>query len=202
MRANYIKRLSAYIIDIMVIGLFLLVIHYFMPDSHNIAVLNQELNNINELAIKNSISISTYISRFANIIHDLDKERIMLNIINAFVIIGYFVAVPYFKEGRTLGNYIVGTRIVREDKELLSLNNLLMRNLIINGLGYLLVSLSLIYILPSLSYFIVVSILGALQILLVIISALMIIYRKDKRGLQDIFSYTKVIVDKNLEVRE
>lgn len=202
MKANYFKRFSAYIIDIMLLGLFLLVINYFIPDNHNVSVLNQELNSINELALKNDISMGTYMTHFASIIHDLDRERIMMSIINAMLIIGYFVAVPYFKNGKTFGNYIVGIRIVREDKEYLSLNNLLIRNIVINGLGYLLISLTLIYIFPSLLYFIVVSILGFIQIILVIISAFMIIYRKDKRGLQDILSYTKVIVDKNLEVKE
>ena len=202
MKANYFKRFSAYIIDIMLLGLLLLVVNYFLPDNNNVNVLNQELNTINELVLKDDISAGTYIVRFASVIHDLDKERIMINIINAIMIIGYFIGVPYFKEGKTFGNYMVGIRIVREDKEYLSLNNLLIRNIIINGLGYLLLSLVFIYILPSLSYFIIVSILGFIQILLVIISAFMIIYRKDKRGLQDILSNTKVISDKILEVKE
>jgi uncharacterized RDD family membrane protein YckC len=202
MKANYVKRFSAYIIDIMLLSIFLLLFNFFIPESHNVNVLNQELNTINELALKSEISVNSYINQFADIIHDLDQERIMMSIVNAILIISYFVVVPYFKEGKTLGNYIVGIRIVREDKHYLSLNNLLIRNIIINGLGYMLISLACIYLLPSLSYFIVVSILGFMQILLVIISAFMVIYRKDKRGLHDILSYTKVIVDKKTEVKE
>lgn len=195
MKANYIKRFSAYLIDIMVIGAIILLINYFIPESNNISVLNQEFNNLNETILKKEITFSSYIMHFAEIMHDLDKEKVMTYIINAVLIISYFVIIPYFKDGKTLGNYIVGIRIVREDREYLSLNNLLIRNIIINGLGYLLTSLVCVYILPSFSYFMVVSIFGFIQLILVIMSVFMVIYRRDKRGLQDILSKTKVIID-------
>jgi len=195
MKANYIRRFSAYLIDIMLVGALILLINYFIPENNNITVLNKEFNNINELILKKEISFSSYIMHFAEIMHDLDKEKIMTYIINAILIISYFVIIPYFKDGKTLGNYIVGIRIVREDREYLSLNNLLIRNIIINGLGYLLTSLVCVYILPSFSYFMVVSIFGFIQLILVIMSVFMVIYRRDKRGLQDILSKTKVIID-------
>lgn len=195
MKANYIRRFSAYLIDIMLVGALILLINYFIPENNNITVLNKEFNNINELILKKEISFSSYIMHFAEIMHDLDKEKIMTYIINAILIISYFVIIPYFKDGKTLGNYIVGIRIVREDREYLSLNNLLIRNFVINGLCYLLASLVCVYILPGFSYFIVVSFFSLIQIILVIISAFMVIYRRDKRGLQDILSKTKVIID-------
>ena len=76
------------------------------------------------------------------------------------------------------------------------MNSLLIRNIVINGLGSLLTSLVCIFILPGKLYFIVTSIFGIIQILLVIISGFMVLYRKDKRGLQDIFSKTKVVLEK------
>ncbi|NLL44664.1 MAG: RDD family protein [Mollicutes bacterium] len=196
MKASFMRRFSAYVIDIMIVGaLILLFNHFIIPENNNISVLNQELNDLNERIIQKEITFSSYVIHLSEIIHNLDEERIMTYIINAILIITYFAIIPYFKDGKTLGNYIVGIRIIREDREYLSLNNLLIRNMIINGLGYLLTSLVFVYLLPSFSYFIVVSIFGVIQIILVIVSVFMVIYRRDKRGLQDILSKTRVIID-------
>jgi uncharacterized RDD family membrane protein YckC len=53
-----------------------------------------------------------------------------------------------------------------------------------------------IFILKGYSYFIFTSVLGFIQLLLLIISMLMILYRKDKRGLHDLMGNTKVITER------
>ena len=82
---------------------------------------------------------------------------------------------------------------IKPKKEKLTLTALIIRNIIVNGLGYTLLSIILLFIFPSNLYFIILSILGIIQFLLVITSCFMIIYRKDLRGLEDIFSQTNVV---------
>ena len=188
-----IRRIIAYIIDMIVFCLIVLLLSFIIKDNANVANLNLEMNSINELALNHEISFSGYITRYADIIHDLDREKVFINILNCVFIMIYFVFIPYFFEGRTLGKKIMGLKIVRNDGELLILNDLIIRNLIINGLGFLLISLSLLYISSSMIYFIATFLLGILQVILVIASVFMIIYRKDHRGIHDILSETKVV---------
>ena len=178
---------------IILIGILTLV-YFFIPESHNIAVLNQEFNNVNDLLFSNSISLGSYLTRVASIMQDLDKERILYSLINAIYIIIYFVIIPW-KTHKTFGMYLMGISYHAKDEQI-SLDDLLVRSMITCGLLYLLASLVLIYVLPSMIYFITNSIFAIIQISLVVISFFMVLYRKDHRGLQDLWSRTIIIRDK------
>lgn len=197
MKAEGLKnRALAYFIDMLLFIIVILICTTFLKSNQNVAVLNLELDTINELALNHEISINTYLNRYADIMHNLDQEKVMINLINCIFIMGYFVMLPYFFEGRTLGKKILGLKVKRRDGELLMLSDLIIRNLIINGLGFMLISLCILYIAPSMIYFIIATLLGILQILLVIVSVFMVIYRKDNRGLHDVLSETMVVREK------
>ncbi len=188
------RRAAAYLFDMIILIGILTLVSFFIPESHNIAVLNQEFNNVNDLLFSNSISLGSYLTRVASIMQDLDKERILYSLINAIYIIIYFVIIPW-KTHKTFGMYLMGISYHAKDEQI-SLDDLLVRSMITCGLLYLLASLVLIYVLPSMIYFITNSIFAIIQISLVVISFFMVLYRKDHRGLQDLWSRTIIIRDK------
>ena len=192
MGARFSKRLGAYIIDVIVISIIFGVIIMLLPESKNVIVLESELTVLNEQYLKHDIDLSVYYNRYATIIHSLDKENIPHLIINIFLILIYFVLVPFYCNGKTIGKRIFKLKISK-GQERLGLNDLLLRTLIINGVGTSLISLCFIYLLPEISYFILSIICGFVQILLVIISGFMVIYRHDKKGVQDFVSGTQVV---------
>ena len=100
-----------------------------------------------------------------------------------------------------LGKKLLKIKTIRNDKECLSLKNLVIKNMIDTGLMYMLLSIAFIYILPPTAYFTFTLFLSILQIGLIIASIVMIIKRQDKRGLNDILSGTKVIID-DIEVKK
>ena len=71
--------------------------------------------------------------------------------------------------------------------------NLLERDLLINFIGYMLITLGLVFIIKDYSYFIVSFILTIFEVLLVIISTFMILYKSEKRGVHDYITSTQVI---------
>ena len=75
----------------------------------------------------------------------------------------------------------------------LTFNQLIIRALIIDGLGSLIILLSLVYILTGFPYYIVNMLLNALETILTIISIIFIIKRRDHRAVHDLLSGTKVI---------
>ena len=188
------RRAAAYLFDMIILIGILTLVYFFIPESHNIAVLNQEFNNVNDLLFSNSISLGSYLTGVASIMQDLDKERILYSLINAIYIIIYFVIIPW-KTHKTFGMYLMGISYHAKDEQI-SLDDLLVRSMITCGLLYLLASLVLIYVLPSMIYFITNSIFAIIQISLVVISFFMVLYRKDHRGLQDLWSRTIIIRDK------
>lgn len=188
------RRLVAYLFDMMVLMGILMLIYYFLPESHNITVLNQEFDHVNDLLFSNNISFGSYLTRVASIMHELDKERILYSLINAVYIIVYFVIIP-FKTKKTFGMYLMGLKYESKDGKF-SVDDLLVRSMITCGLLYLLASLVLIYVLPSIAYFLTNIIFAIIQISLVVISFFMVLYRKDHRGLQDLWSRTVITRDK------
>lgn len=188
------RRLVAYLFDMMVLMGLLMLIYYFLPESHNITVLNQEFDHVNDLLFSNNISFGSYLTRVASIMQELDKERILYSLINAVYIIVYFVIIP-FKTKKTFGMYLMRLKYESKDQSY-SVDDLLVRSMITCGLLYLLASLVLIYVLPSIAYFLTNIIFAIIQISLVVISFFMVLYRKDHRGLQDLWSRTVITRDK------
>lgn len=188
------KRAVAYLIDMILLIGILMLLMYFVPESHNVSVLNQEFNEINDLLFSHQISFLSYLNRISSVMLDLDKEHILYSIINAIYILLYFVILPC-KTGKTFGMQALGLRYAKKEGRI-TFDDLLVRSMVTNGLLYLLASLVLIYLLPGLSYFIISIFLAILQISLVIISIFMVIYRHDNRGLQDLLSKTIIVTDK------
>lgn len=193
MKVNIARRISAYIIDIVFIGIIITLIGYNFINDHNLKVINREMSVLNEKYVQKKIKTSEYIKEYSVITKKIDSEQVIVSIISISMVMIYFVIVPYFIQGKTLGLYIFKLKIVRYDDQLLSLNNLLIRSLIINGLAFFSLSLVFIYIFSGLLYFIMVSILGIIQFALVIKSATMVIYNKNGLGIQDVLSKTKLI---------
>lgn len=192
-KASLLRRILAFLIDFALVTIVVVAISSLLPKNNNIDVLNREFNDT--VSNMENVSFSVSFNQLALIYKDLDQARIMYSVINAVMIFIYFIFIPYFFDGKTVGKKILKIKTVRNDKECLSLKNLVIKNMIDTGLMYMLFSLMLIYILPGYSYFIFVIALSILQISLIVASICMIIKRKDKRGLNDILSGTKVIND-------
>ena len=192
-KASTKKRIIAYIIDIFILCVFLGMSAMMTKVTENEKVLRLELSEINEKAVSHDIGITNYLFHFSEIQQDLDKENIVTGIINLIFILIYFVFIPYFIEGRTFGKYIMKIRVVNDDEGDVSLQRLFIRNIILNGLLYSILSLFFIYLVPGITYFLMITILGIIQFTLVILSAFMALYRKDGIGLHEKLSHTKVV---------
>lgn len=190
---NFFKRFLAYLIDIAFLLILFGILNFFIKGNPNIKILNMEATSINELFLNHNIGFSTYLMRYAQVVQDLDKERVLFHLVNCIFILIYFILIPYFMGGKTIGKKIMKLKVVRRDQKKLTLTDLTIRNIIINGFGFLLIGLILLYLVPSIAYFILTILLGILQIILVFVSVFMVIYRKDNRGLHDIISTTCVV---------
>ena len=187
------KRFIAYLIDIIIVGIIITLGSKLLVNNNKIIVLEQQLNEINNNVLNSTFKFKESLIEYAEITKQIDLENVMVNIVTIIMILIYFVFIPYYNNGQTMGMKILKTKIEPEIGTELTIKKLMLRNFIINGLLYLSICLTFLYLFPSFIYFILVSILSFIQLGLVIISLFMLLYRRDQRGLQDILSKTRVI---------
>lgn len=192
MNAKFSRRLIAYLIDFAFIAAILMILANFIPKSADFDFLNQDMNALTEQAMNNEITFESYLREYTNYLREIDKVNVLYNSISLIIIIIYYSIIPIFTSC-TLGKYIMKLRIERKDKKNLNFYNLILRSIIDQGLLLSLITIIMAQLVSNKTYLITIFILGIIQILLVIISGFMILYRRDARGLQDIISNSKIV---------
>ncbi len=184
-----IKRLRAYIIDLIIVILILIIIALLAHP--NITNYQNELNNLSSEYFKGKISLNTYLHENSKIMKIIDTKNIFANILNIIIIVIYFIIIPYLTK-TTIGKKINHIKIKDIKNTKLTLKQLTIRSAIINGLFYFISVIICTIVIPANHYFSVISIISFIQILLLIISISLIFKRKDKRGLHEILSQTYI----------
>ena len=111
-----------------------------------------------------------------------------INIVGTLLIIVSFVIIPIINNNQTLGQKLLK---INKNKPL-RIDDLVGRAVIVNGLGYMIFMFIILYLTSDNIYFILINILGFFQILMIIINSFMVIYSKEKRGIADYFTNTRI----------
>ncbi len=111
-----------------------------------------------------------------------------INIVGTLLIIVSFVIIPIINNNQTLGQKLLK---INKNKPL-RIDDLVGRAVIVNGLGYMIFMFIILYLTSDNIYFVLINILGFFQILMIIINSFMVIYSKEKRGIADYFTDTRV----------
>lgn len=186
------KRAFAYLIDILIVAVILIIVDSFIPMSNNYVNLNNELVQVSDNFVKNEISFSTYFNQMCGINHSMDKEIFFVSLIDVVISIFYFIVLPLYNKGQTFGKKLMKIKIIEDGKMLFS-NSLIIRYFLMSGFGVSFVNLCTVYFVNDFYYNVLGLILLFLQFLVVIISVFMVLYRNDRKSLPDLIAGTKVI---------
>jgi len=108
MKASLKKRMSAYLIDIIIMLIILGFINIlYKPDN---TLLNDNLNLLTAEYASGDINFSTYMIQSSEIYKQIDLNNIIVNMINVIYIIGYFIILPYFYNGQTIGKKMMSIK--------------------------------------------------------------------------------------------
>ena len=179
------KRFFAYLIDMLIIFIIICLIKQFLP----VNKYEIELNNLNEVYFEQKIEINEYFNEVQTITHNIDKTNLGINIINTILIVVSFVIIPFISKGQTIGQKLLKIKIAKDD---IKLEDYVGRAVIINGLGYMFFMFIILYLTNDSIYFILINLLGFFQILVVIINCFMVLYNKNKCGIADSFTKTRI----------
>lgn len=191
MKASFIKRLGAFILDTMILSvIFSLVTMGFTNDNNNI---NKELTSILEQYENSEITIEEYSDKVTNLNYELQKSSLIVNIVNVVLYVGYFIVFVYLNKGQTLGKKLCKIKVVSNDGDRPSIWSMIIRSLFIYGISTLLFSIIFVYILNSEIFTYGYTVVTYLEAIFMIICFFMVLYKKDGKGLHDLMAKTKVI---------
>ena len=189
----FFPRLIAYIIDIFLISLVCSGILFFVPRNENYQKYVKEYKQIQTDFISEKITYDEYFNKSIDVVYDIDYSNVLPMILEIGLIILYFVVFQFYNKGQTFGKRLMKLRVVSvKDKEL-TLNQMAYRSLIINSIFInLLILGSLLFLGREYYYYASVS-LQFLAGVIILTTLVMVLFRKDGRGLHDVIAGTKVI---------
>ncbi len=186
------KRGLAYLIDILIISLIFIIIQIYMPKTND---YRDQIGLLNEAVIREEIGRRDYLSQLVELNYQVDLERGYETAISMLLLVFFFIIIPKINQ-KTIGQLLVGIKI---KSDYLTLKQLFIRAVVVNGLLYTMIGLLLLFTVSSFVYFMVLSLLGIIQIIITIKSIFMILLNEDSKGLQDIWSNTEIIFEGELK---
>ena len=188
----FTSRFLAYCIDMLIVFLISSLIATPFVDSKELNNTSEELNNIIEEYQEKKITIEEYSARYETQIYKLAREQGVLSLIIIVMLILYFIVYQTYNNGQTLGKKLLKIRVVSETSDL-NMNQMILRAFVVDNLLLYIVSFIFMLFLSKADYFNSLVVAGYLQIGVIIVSAFMVMFRKDGKGIHDILCKTSVI---------
>lgn len=193
MKPYFFPRLVAYIIDILIVSIICSGLMFLIPENKNYSKYVKEYEQIQTDFIQEKISKEEYVNRSADIVYDIDYSNVVSMIIEIVLIILYFVVFQFYNKGQTLGKKLMKLRVISVSDTNITLNQIACRALIINTILINILILATLLFLGRDYYYYVSSGLQVIAGIIVFITLIMILFRKDGRGLHDVIVGTKVV---------
>lgn len=190
MKATFIQRLLAYLLDFIVISLiFSLITAGFKTDNS----ISEKYDVLYEKLMKEEITSKEYLNDYTNLIYENQKANVIPNTFNIVLIIVYFIIFQYLNKGQTIGKKLMKIKIVNDKKQEISLLQMFIRSIMIYSIFSGLTNILLLFNISKKLYMSLYLIIGSIESLILLLCAIFILYRNDKRALHDIATKTMVI---------
>lgn len=193
--AVFLQRLVAYLIDAFIITMAISMIASLFVNSDAIQKINNELVDLINRLQNNDVSYLTYIKEVSVLELELAKQSGITTIVTLFVEILYFVVFQIYNSGQTIGKKFMKIKVISNNGEL-TMNQMIVRSLLINSVLLNMISLVAVsFINDPMQYLYVFGSFDSIQYLFVIVTTLMVMFRKDHVSLHDMITNTRVIKD-------
>ena len=187
------KRILAYLIDIFIVICIATILTIFIPVSEEYTNQMNELNAVLEDYSSGDISETEYLEKFNDISYIINKESVQVSIVSVVLSTIYFVVLAYYMNGQTFGKKIMKIQVVSANSKKLTMNNYLIRSLLVDSILINTISIVTILFLEKSSYLKVYDVISTIFGAVYVIIFAMILFRQDGRGLHDLLANTKVI---------
>lgn len=197
MKKSYLApRVLAYFIDALIVSMVVGLLNYVLPVASNYNDLQEELVSVQEQYGKNEIGSEAYIRQTALLTYDIDRAAALTYIADVTVVILYFVIYQFYSNGQTLGKKLMKIQVVGIDDKKLTINDYLYRGVISHAILANILIVILLMFMSRDNYFYVSFPLQLIQIVLLLITIFMVLFKKDGRGLHDKVAHSIVVMKK------
>ena len=194
MNASFFKRFGAYLLDTIFLTLIVTLITAGMTSKEYDDAYDKYLE-LNEKYMAQEISMGEYLDDISPLMYTMNKSSVATTGINVALSIAYFIVFQYLNKGQTLGKKLLKIKVVEKGKDP-SLKAMIIRSILIDSIFSGLVGIILLFVLKQNNYYLGYSIVQTLETIFIFVSALFVLYRKDKLGLHDIMAHTEVLEER------
>lgn len=191
--AVFIQRLLAFLIDGFIITVVVSLIASPFINADAIQKINTDLLELVNKLQNSDISYITYAKEVSVLELQLAKLNGVTTIATLFVSILYFVVFQIYNKGQTIGKNLLKIKVISNDGEL-TMNQMIVRSLLINTvLLNIILLLTISFVNDPMQYMYIFGSFQSIQYLFVIVTSLMVMFRKDHVSLHDIITNTRVV---------
>ncbi len=189
----FFPRLVAYIIDTVIVFALMLGLAFILPANENHRKYMDEYETIQAQLIDGKMNKNEFTNRYKDVVYDLDYTNTLVSLSQIVLFILYFIVFQYYNKGQTIGKKIMGIKVVSTNGKDITLNQIAIHSLIANSIIInLLLVASVLFIGREYYYYASLG-LQLINYFVIIVALLMIIFRKDGKGIHDVLANTKVV---------
>jgi uncharacterized RDD family membrane protein YckC len=189
----FLKRFIAYIIDVCLISCLAALIAMPFLDNTSIDKLNKQSSELTTNYLNKKITLKQYTDESSSITYELARKDGLTTILTILFSILYFVLFQYYFNGQTLGKKLMKIKVVSNDDEKVSMNQLVIRSSLIDTIIFDLLIFGFTVFSSETIYITSVGTIQFIAGIVIIVSGFMVIIRNDSRGLHDLVANTKVV---------
>lgn len=195
-KAYFLPRVLAFFLDMMIVATAASLLFSIFPQATNLVKLNNQQKEIQNNYLSQKINSEEYLAQSFDLSYDIAYANVIYVIISVALSLGYFVVFQYKKDGQTIGKSLMKIRVVSNNSsQKLTMNHYLVRALIIQSIFLDLLALISVLLMPKSIYGVLSFGLSFMQMIIMIVTIIMVLYRKDGRGIHDMIARTRVVMD-------
>ena len=191
------RRFGAYLIDLVIIGIIGTCFSYFPllnPKEEEYEKVYQDVLTLYERFDNNELTMDEYQQEYISLSYDLNRSNVVYTTFNLVLLVLYFVFVPFFMNGQTFGKKVLHLKVVSHQEEKVSIVSYFIRAIVQNNILITIAQIGIIFYFTKENYYTIYNNVNMVGYVLLYLIVFLVLVRKDKRGLHDLLSGTKVIL--------
>ncbi|MBR1679180.1 MAG: RDD family protein [Bacilli bacterium] len=200
MHSTVLKRISAYLLDFLLVLLLVTLLSYvpfLNPHRKEYSEKYNELVNVYDRFADGEISQAEYDEAYVPIAYEMYRYNTSYVVIDLVIVILYFAVLPFFSGGQTVGKKLFQIKIVGKDEKKLNFYQYLIRAVVLNNVLISILLQAIVYLMDVESYEFFYRNVNLVGYIIQYATLFLVFVRRDGRGLHDMIAGTRVVLTEN-----